>query len=393
MRAAALLLVGLAAAPAAAQTNDHIFRSLRWWPDPATARVAGLGGAGVALPDDTGAAQANPANLTSLTRTEVSATLRHTAAGASEPAAGTIPSDPLEDHTALGQLGGAGRIGTRWAVSAQIVGTRQARLRLDPRPLPDGLTDEGTLDLKVTGGGVAGAWHIGRALHVGAQVDVTRASISGEYRRESPGRPAELRVGVGGAATRLAGGVGAVWEATPDVRLGLAGFSGSGWDLDRTAVSPALSATLDPGSEFRLRQPALLSAGACVRISPQVTAAAQVDRVRYGEIQDVLTIRLGAHNRSDYELEDAWEPRAGLEVSFPFSSASLQVRGGYHRVASGALRYAGTDPVEAASFLGAAPEDVFSAGASVATRGFRLDAAFVSSGTGNQMLVGVTGRF
>ena len=107
----------------------------------------------------------------------------------------------------------------------------------------------------------------------------------------------------------------------------------------------------------------------------------------------MLSIRLGAHARSDYELDDAWEPRAGLEVSLPFSSASLQFRGGYHRVANGALRYAGTDAVEAASFLGTAPENVFSAGASVATRGFRLDVAGVFSGPGNQILVGVTGRF
>lgn len=393
MRVPAAWLLALAAAPAAAQTNDHLFRSLRWWPDPLAARAAGLGGAVAALPDDTGAARANAANLTSLTSTEVSATLRHTGAGASDPAAGEIPSDPLGDHTTLGHLAGAGRIGTRWAVSASIGGTRQARIRLDPRALPDGLTDEGSLDLKITAGGVAGAWQIGQAFHVGAQVDVTRASVSGEYRRESPGRPAELRVGVGGGATRVAAGLGAIWEATPDVRLGIAGFTGSGWDLDRTAVSPALNVTLDPGSEFRLRQPALVSAGVCVRLSPQVTAVAQVDRVRYGEIQDVLSIRLGAHARSDYALADAWEPRAGLEVSFPFSSSSLQLRGGYHHVADGALRYVGTDAVEAASFLGTAPEDVLSAGASVATRGFRLDLAALFGHPGTQLLVGVTGRF
>ncbi len=393
MRRAAALLLALGASSASAQTNDHVFRSLRWWPDPLAARVAGLGGAAVALPDDTGAARANPANLTSLTRTEVSATLRHTSSGASAPAAGTIASDPLESHTTLGHLAGGGRIGTRWAVSASIAGTRQARLRLDPRPLPDGLTDEGALDLKVTGGGVAGAWQIGRAIHLGAQVDVVRASISGEYRRESPGRPAELRVGVGGAATRVAGGLGAVWEATPDVRLGIAGFTGSGWDLERTAVSPALNVTLDPGSEFRLRQPAVVSAGACVRLTRQVTVVAQLDRVRYGEIQDVLSIRLGAHARDDYALDDAWEPRGGLEVSLPFTGASLQLRAGYHYVAEGALRYAGADAVEAASFLGTAPEHVFSAGASVATRGFRLDVAAAFSDPGTQLLVGVSGRF
>jgi hypothetical protein len=393
MRAAAALLLALVAAPAAGQTNDHLFRSLRWWPEEIAARVAGLGGAVAALPDDTGAVHANPASLTSLTRTEVQASLRHTGAGASNPAAGAIPSDPLGAHTALGHLAGGGRIGTRWAVSAQIAGTRQARIRLDPRPLPDCLTDEGTLDLKITAGGVAGAWQIGRAVHVGAQVDAVRASVSGEYRRESPGQPAQLRVGIGGAATRIAGGLGLLWEATPGVRLALAGSSGSGWSLDRTAVSPALNVTFDPGSTFRLRQPAVFSAGTCLRLTRQVTAVAQVDRARYGEIRNALSIRLGAHARTDYELRDAWEPRAGLEVSLPFRSASLQLRGGYHRAADGALRYVGTDAVEAASFLGTAPENVFAAGASLATRGFRLDVAALFGDPGDQLLVGVTGRF
>lgn len=393
MRVALTLGLLLAASGAGAQTNDHLFRSLRWWPNPSTARTAGLGGAAVALPDDTGGARANPANLTSLTRTEVTASLRHTGDGASRPAAGAIPSDPLGAHTTLGHLGGAGRIGTRWAVSASIAGTRQVRLRLDPRALPDGLTDEGTLDAKVTTGGIAAAWQIGHALHVGARLDGSRASVSGEYRRESPGRPAELRVGTGGASTRIAGGLGAVWEATSSVRLAIAASSGASYSLDRTAVSPALNVTFDPGSTFRLRQPAVVSAGASVRVSRQVTALAQIDRVRYSEIQDALAIRLGAHARADYALADAWEPRAGLEISIPFRSASLQLRGGYQHVAAGAPRYVGSDPVEAASFLGTAAESVVCAGVSLATRGFRLDVAGVRSDPGNQLLVGVTGRF
>ena len=393
MRVPLALVLLLGSAPADAQTNDHLFRSLRWWPDPPAARTAGLGGAAVALADDTGGALANPANLTSLTRTEVTASLRRTGEGASLPAAGTIASDPLGAHTTLGHLAGAGRIGTRWAVSAHLAATRQAKLRLDPRPLPDGLTDEGALDAKLTAAGIAGAWHIGRAIHVGARLDVVRASLSGEYRRESPGRPGELRVGMGGADTRIAGGLGAVWEAATNVRIGIAGSSGAGFSLDRTAVSPALNATLDPGSRFRVRQPAGVSLGTSVRLSRQVVVLAQLDRVRYAEIEDVLSIRLGAHARADYALDDAWEPRAGLEVSLPFRSASLQLRGGFHRVAAGAPRYVGSDAVEAASFLGTAPEDVLCAGASLATRGFRLDVAAQRSDPGTQLLVGVTGRF
>lgn len=396
MRTSVLLVVLLAAVRADAQTNDHIFRSLRWWPDPLAARTAGLGGAAVALADDTGGALANPANLTSLTRTEVSMSLRRTRAGASRPASGTIPSDPLGAHTTLGHLSGAGRIGTRWAVSAHIATTRQAKLRLEPRALPDNRTDEGSLDERITAGGIAGAWQLGRAIHVGARLDAARASLSGEYRRESAGRPAEIRVGMGGGSTRLAAGLGGVWEASPWLRLGIAGMSGASYSLDRTAVSPELNgATLDPGSTFRVRQPAVLSLGTSVRLSRQVTALGQVDRVRYGEIRSALQIRYGANTRADYALSDAWEPRAGLEVSVPFSRASLQLRAGYVRVAAGALRFVGTAPngVEGLSFLGTAPENVMCGGASIATRGFRLDVAVQSSDPGTQLLAGVTGRF
>lgn len=389
-----VLLLCACTAPAAAQTNDHFFRSWAWSADPSSARTAGLGGAAVALPDDVGAAQVNPANLTSLGKTEVTASLRHTSDGALVPSRdiGAVP-DALTAHTGLGMVAGAGRIGTRFAVAASLAGTRELHLVMEPRPLPDGLTDEGNLEARVTSGGVAGAWQIGRALHVGARIDASRASLSGEYRREAPSRAAELRVGTGGAATRVMGTLGALWEATPAVRLGVVAASGASYPLERTAVSPALGVTFDPGSTFHLRQPATLSLGACLKLSRQVSAVGQVDRVRYGEIQDNLSIRVGAHARSDYALSDAWEPRAGVEVSLPLQSASVQLRGGYHRAASGALLYVAGDPVEAASFLGSASEDVWSAGASVATRGFRLDVAGVWRHAGDQVLVGVTGRF
>lgn len=389
--AAALLF---AASAAHAQTNDHFFRSWRFAAEPLAARGTGLGGAVVALPDDTGGIEANPANLTSLSKAEVSASLRATADGdASYAAREPSRPDAFAGGSALAFAGAAGRVGTRWAVGLSYQATARTRIELAPRPLPDGLTDEGALETSFGLVSGAAAWHIGRSLHVGARLSGAHASGEGTYRREASGRAADLRVDTSGGSTRLAGGVGVVWEPAAPVRLGASVESGATFSLDRSSVSPAQDVTLDPGSRYRLRRPGVARVGACVRISRHLTAAAEIDRVRYGEIRSQLSIRQGAAARTDYALADAWEPRAGLEVSLPFRSVSLQLRGGYHRAAGGGLRYTGADAVEAASFLGAPAHGSFSAGASLATRSFRLDVAGVSSEPGTQLLAGITGRF
>ncbi|MET0555935.1 MAG: hypothetical protein ABW221_23040 [Vicinamibacteria bacterium] len=392
-RALPLALLLLPAPLARAQTNDHFFRSWRAGAEPLTARAAGMGGAVLALPDDTAGIEANPANLTSLGKTEVSASLRTTADGdASYPQPSSRP-DAFAGGSALASASAAGRIGTRWAVGASYQGTRRTRIELAPRSLPDGLVDEGTLATSFDAVALAAAWHIGPSLHVGARVAGARGSVEGAYRREAAGRAADLRVETSGSATRVAGGVGIAWQAAPAVRLGAAATSGATFSFDREATSPAQNVTLDPGSRYRLRQPAAVGAGACVRVSRHVTALAQLDRVRYGEIRSNLSIRQGAAARTDYALADGWEPRAGVEVSLPFRSVSLQLRGGWHRAAPGALRYAGTDAVEAASFLGAPAHGAFSAGVSLAARSFRLDLAGVAADPGTQVLAGITGRF
>ena len=85
MRAAlGTLLLAALAADAGAQTNDHFFRAWRFASDPLTARAAGMGGAVIALPDDTGGIEQNPANLTSLGKTEIAACLLYTSDAADE---------------------------------------------------------------------------------------------------------------------------------------------------------------------------------------------------------------------------------------------------------------------------------------------------------------------
>ena len=352
------LLAGLlgVAAGAQAQTNDHFFRSWRWTREEGTARAAALGGAALALADDGVAARANPANLTTLSRTEIAVHVLR------RGSATTPAGDALSGGAALGSFSIAARLGARWAAGLYAADTRHARIAIPARRLPDGFTDEGGLEVRVREAGLAAAWQIADTVHAGGRVSLGHASVSGEYRREAAGEPARLRVGTGGSDARLTGALGAVWEPAARLRLAFAAERGNAWTLDRTAVSPWLGATLDHGSHYRLRQPSVLGVGASIRLSRKLVAFGQADLVRYGEIQQALIIRQGAHARDDYRLADAWEPRAGLEVSLPFAKVSLQLRGGFERLAEGGLFYQGRDAVEQAAFPGSAARLGWTAG-------------------------------
>jgi hypothetical protein len=374
-----------AAAAASAQTNDHLFRSWAWPPAPVTARALGLAGAGVALPDDAGSALASPANLVTLVKTEASVAVRRRGAG--ELRLG----DTVAGGTDLAFIGVAGRISGRWALAGYLAETRSADLRLAPRPLPDGLSDEGELSVTVLESGLSAGWTLVPGLDVGLRLAAARLSADGEYRREAPSQPTLMRVEVGGTQTRLVGSLGAAWVPGRGFRLAVAYHEGGTFSLERRAVSPFLGAVLDEGSTFALRQPGAFSAGASARLGRKVLLLAQVDRVRYGEVQAVLSIRQGAHARGDYRLPDAWEPAAGIEVSLPFSRVSAQFRAGLRGTGPAALSYQGGDAAEAASFPASERQLGWGLGASVVSAAVRLDVA-VAGVEGPQALVASLAR-
>jgi long-subunit fatty acid transport protein len=377
----------LVATTAQAQTNDHFFRSWRWTREEGSARAAALGGAALALADDSVAARDNPAALTSLSRTEIAVHLLR------RGSATTPAGDSLAGGATLGSFSVGARLGTRLAAGLYAADTRHARIAMAARPLPDGLTDEGGLEVRVREAGLAAAWQIAGTFHAGGRLSLGYASVSGEYRREAAGQPTRLRVGTGGSDARLTGALGAVWQPAERLRLAFAAEKGNAWTLDRTAVSPWLDVTLDSGSTYRLRQPSVLGVGASIRLSRKAVAFGQADHVRYSEIQSALIIRQGAHSRDDYRLADAWEPRAGLEVSLPFTKVSLQLRTGIERLAEGGLAYQGRDVVEQAAFPGSAAQVGWTAGAALVTGSFRLDAAARGAGERPAFLAGLTARF
>src|SRR6185503_3803946 len=105
LRACVVLGAMATAVPAAAQTNDHVFRSWRWTEEIEAPRAAGLAGAFVAVADDSSATVLNPAGMLLLPKTELAATMAASASGTISPV-----GDREDSRTDPGFIGGAGLI-------------------------------------------------------------------------------------------------------------------------------------------------------------------------------------------------------------------------------------------------------------------------------------------
>jgi hypothetical protein len=244
----------------------------------------------------------------------------------------TRVGDSLGATTGMGFVALAGRITSRWTAGAYVVEPVVTRIDLAPLPLPDGTRDQGSLDGTVRDLGLATAFEVAEHFHVGARLSAVRLSLAGDYRRQPEIGPPRLEVATRGRETRVATSFGLLYEPTPAVRIGLVTLGGATWRLERTATSPSLETTLDPGSAYDVRQPGVVSGGLSLRLSPRLTVIGQLDYVRYGEILAVTSAYPGGYARVQYDVF-AWEPRAGVEVSLPRPTFSVQIRAGVHGVA------------------------------------------------------------
>src|SRR5260370_22076818 len=95
------------------QTNDEFYRSWLWTEEVTAPRAAGLGGAYVALADDSGAAQLNPAGLTLLPKTEITG-------GILWRGPGVLGRDATMARPGMSLIGGAGLISKAWALGGYL---------------------------------------------------------------------------------------------------------------------------------------------------------------------------------------------------------------------------------------------------------------------------------
>jgi hypothetical protein len=373
--------------PAAAQTNDHFFRSWRWIAEPSDARGSGLGGAVAALGDDPSAALGNPSGLASLDKSQLQAGLRSRGAGSS------AVGDAIDSHTGLGSVVLAWRPHRSLVVAGFVAEPYARGLTLDTPALADGLADRGALAGTVTDLGAAVAWRAAPWLDIGARAAASRLALEGTYTRDPAAGATNLRVDTGGHATEPTGSIGARLALGRRAHLGLVATTGAAWVVTRTAASPVQGVVLVSDEPYEIRAPRIVAAGIALEPSRRLALFGQVDYVAYHDIQQGLVIGQGALARADYQLQNAWEPRVGAELSVPQRTFSLQFRAGVHLQAAGLLRYVGSDPVELAAFAGERRRAVISAGASLVTaRWLRFDLGG-RFGEQTEVLAGVSARF
>lgn len=371
-----------------AQSNDHVFRSWRWAEDIPSPRAAGLGGAFVAIADDSSAAFLNPAGLTLLPKTEIAAGLLSRGAGTSALA------DVLQPSTRLGSIAGAGLITEKWAIGAYVNEPRRVQSTLSPLMFPDGSQDSGYIEATVRDVGAAVGWRPSHLVRLGLRLNVSHLRTVGESSRRTTEGAEDLRVGMASGTSRMTGNLGVLIEPVDRIRLGLVIQSGASWPVERTAINPDLGVVLDSGTDFIVRAPAVVAGGVAVRLSERVLVAGQLDYVRYGEIQSVLAVRQGSAVRADYHLDNAFEPHAGIEFSMPVRSFSVQLRGGLHSQAPGSLAYEGSDASEVTAFQASKRRLLASSGLSLVSRsGFRTDLAATFGGDRRMLSAGMALRF
>ena len=287
---------------AAAQTPDPSFAGYSFAPASVGSRPAGMGGAFVALADDTKAAVVNPAGLMLIPLTELSLSS-----------------------------------GERWAAAS----TGQRLLRLAGY-LTRSDAETPTLDSSVLEGGLATGFKPFRRVSLGVGVAWSRltlepASVSTGTPSSSEDTQVRFTAGLLLDLLKRTGG------SLPALRLGVSYQPGFDWSL-RLPASPSANPT-------DVRRPSLVAAGLAFRPKDRWTLSVEGDLVRYREVIETLR-RNSAALAGEWSLPDAVEPRAGVEFSAPLwcGCGVVRLRGGLHYRSSGRLRYGGTDPQLARAF-------------------------------------------
>jgi hypothetical protein len=307
--------------PAAAQTPDPIFAGYRFAPPGVGSRPAGLGGAFVAVADETKAAVVNPAGLTLIPLTEValSSGERWAAAASGRPWIRLAGYVTRAEEVATGTLGS-----TTW----------EGGLAVGARPL--------------------------RRVSLGAGVAWSRLSLE----RRTSESEGETSTFVSSEDTHVRFTVGMLLDllanprrSLPALRLGVSFQPGFDWSVPVQAAAAA--------GPVDLRRPSVVAAGLAYRPTDRWSLSLQGDLIRYREVEKTLRRNAGDAAQS-FSLPNVVEPRFGAEFSAPLwcGCGVVKIRGGLHHRSAGTLRYGGTDPVLARTFAGDQWETVATLGGS-----------------------------
>jgi len=389
------------------------------------ARSLGMGGAFLALADDASAAEANPAGLTILRKTELSIELRDGSQERSIPLRGTYPEiEPgsLTSSTRLSQLSFASIVYPfeKFSLAGyyrRVAGFRIAHFLREPVFYNVGagglvtaeacdqlgsLCSRGVLppeqaslrgDLETFG--FAAARAIG-SFSLGTAVRYERYSQSGFL------VPFDLTGRSFGTFSQTASGgdftfsAGAKWTPISGVSVGAVYKQGSDFRAPVTFEPIGTSQRIVLADVTR-HFPSVAGAGISVRPTQSLTLNADAIQIGYRKFGRSITGSLASDDLSHYRLDDGTELHFGAEY-FVLTKLPVGFRAGWWRDPVHTIEYVG--PVDslqggASSLIypRARQEDHYSVGAGVSWPRFQVDAAYDRARDSHTASVSVVARF
>lgn len=390
-----LLAVVLGAAAAAAQSNDEIQTGTQFNFSTPGARSLALGGAFIGLADDATAAYANPAGLTQLVRSELSAEARGWSFKSLFGAAGHIPlheltgigvdvvdgirDGELEDQTAGLSFLSYVYTGNRWALAlyrhqlanfeaslltqGPFAGPREASLRTNPV--------QSHLELDIVNYGLSGAFRLTDDLSLGLGVSFYDFALASLTRRYDVIRitgdplvdsltghqfgPADFRPDnlfntqtQEGDDGDVAMSFGLLWKVSGRVSLGAVYRQGPGFDFTAVFVLGPASGqpgVIDPsvGGNGTFHVPDVYGLGVAYRATDKILLTFDYQRVQYSDMTDELVnlLRVGRGEPENYRAEDVGELHLGFEYQALELRHPLSFRLGLWHDPDHRLRYLG----------------------------------------------------
>jgi hypothetical protein len=332
-----------------AQTSDVAFGGWTWKPREIGSRPAGLGGAFVAVADDSRAALHNPAGVALVPNFEVAlGTGERWGAVALALRGRTVPISGVPANSAAEPRPcPPGPQPRPWAVAvfAQQSLAHQSRVEVVNGP---GLVDEGVLSASREQIGVAVARGLVHWLNLGLSLTWRHLRLEGGSTLRDAAGNDRRRVTLDGDANKGRAVLGALatfgpaWSPTT-FRVGVAYERDlSAWTIGRREVDVSAGTVAAP-AHVRIEEPPVVSGGLAWRISDAWLVAGQLDYIWYSDVVGALrhneAVEAGA-----FRLSDGFEPRFGLEYTRPSPIGGyLRLRAGVRRETGGRLSYEGSD--------------------------------------------------
>lgn len=364
------LLIGTAlfgAMPAAhAITDEEGNASIQFSFVPPGARSLGMAGAFLGRADDATAAYTNPAGLTQLVQTEVSAEGRHISYGADYASGGSFTISPFDisnvDYdTAEDSVNGLAYFSVvwpqdRWSLAFyrhELVKYQVAySLTRDLSAPETNILPYGTsIDLDVTNYGLSGAFKVSDRFSIGASVIYSDFELDSQASRPTASTP--FTSTQSGDDNDIAFNVGALFKLTDRLQLGVVFRDGPEFDAeaDLFAIGSSSATGFPKPTEFNA--PDIFGVGLSFQPSDSWIVTFDVNRVYYSDLTDGLNSGFRADDTTDLpsirplQIDDGTELRLGAEYTFLEAARPFSLRGGVWR-----------DPAHTISFQGVPVSDL-----------------------------------